>query len=313
MGVDDENAERQLKEIYRPVLERTFKCPVHSTVVPAGPAPAWLVTTINSAELIKHASNSFLALKISYANMVCGLGRKARRRHRRSGARDGHGPAHRHRSFLNRRSGLWRLLPAEGLAGVRSSRRTLRRGFHAAPGSRERSTSTASISFTWKSFAARSGWSEESRLASSGWPSNPTPTTFASRRPLIWSTICSPKALTFAPTIPRPWKRPARFCLKSTTRRSPYEAAKDADALLIATEWDEFRKLDWDTHPRRDGAAADHRWAQSAFAHGNEGPGLRISLLRPPGPSRRPNSHLRLTAETYRPCSRLRERLWSAC
>ncbi len=32
-----------------------------------------VVTTINSAELIKHASNSFLALKISYANMVADL------------------------------------------------------------------------------------------------------------------------------------------------------------------------------------------------------------------------------------------------
>jgi len=32
-----------------------------------------MVTTINSAELIKHASNSFLALKISYANMVADL------------------------------------------------------------------------------------------------------------------------------------------------------------------------------------------------------------------------------------------------
>jgi hypothetical protein len=32
-----------------------------------------LVTTINSAELIKHASNSFLALKISYANMIADL------------------------------------------------------------------------------------------------------------------------------------------------------------------------------------------------------------------------------------------------
>jgi UDPglucose 6-dehydrogenase len=28
--------------------------------------------------------------------------------------------------------------------------------------------------------------------------------------------------------------------------KSAYEAAKDAEALLIATEWDEFRKLDWD-------------------------------------------------------------------
>jgi UDPglucose 6-dehydrogenase len=28
--------------------------------------------------------------------------------------------------------------------------------------------------------------------------------------------------------------------------KTAYDAAKDAEALLIATEWDEFRKLDWD-------------------------------------------------------------------
>jgi UDPglucose 6-dehydrogenase len=73
VGVEEEIAERQLKDIYRPVLERTFKCPVHPSGCPDTPLPAWLVTTINSAELIKHASNSFLAVKISYANMVADL------------------------------------------------------------------------------------------------------------------------------------------------------------------------------------------------------------------------------------------------
>jgi UDPglucose 6-dehydrogenase len=76
VGVEDEVAEKQLKEIYRPVLERTFTCPVHSGECPDVPLPAWLVTTINSAELIKHASNSFLAVKISYANMVADLAEK---------------------------------------------------------------------------------------------------------------------------------------------------------------------------------------------------------------------------------------------
>src|SRR6202522_2536539 len=74
VGVEDEIAERQLHDIYRPVLERKFKCPMHAPAAcPDVPPPAWLVTTINSAELIKHASNSFLALKISYANMVADL------------------------------------------------------------------------------------------------------------------------------------------------------------------------------------------------------------------------------------------------
>jgi UDPglucose 6-dehydrogenase len=27
---------------------------------------------------------------------------------------------------------------------------------------------------------------------------------------------------------------------------SPYQVAEDSEALVIATEWDEFRKLDWD-------------------------------------------------------------------
>lgn len=73
IGVDDEAAEQQLREIYRPVLEQGFDCPVHNGSCPRGNHPAWLVTTINSAELIKHASNSFLAIKISYANMVSDL------------------------------------------------------------------------------------------------------------------------------------------------------------------------------------------------------------------------------------------------
>lgn len=76
VGVDDEESEKQLREIYRPVLEKSFECPVHDGLCPAVKEPAWLVTTINSAELIKHASNSFLAIKISYANMVSDLAEK---------------------------------------------------------------------------------------------------------------------------------------------------------------------------------------------------------------------------------------------
>jgi UDPglucose 6-dehydrogenase len=76
VGVEDPTAERQLRDIYRPVLERKFKCPIHTPACPDGPLPAWVVTSINSAELIKHASNSFLAMKISYANMVADLAEK---------------------------------------------------------------------------------------------------------------------------------------------------------------------------------------------------------------------------------------------
>jgi len=73
VGVEDESSAAELREIYRPILERSFHCPVHNGACPAGHKAEFLVTTINSAELIKHASNSFLALKISYANVIADL------------------------------------------------------------------------------------------------------------------------------------------------------------------------------------------------------------------------------------------------
>ena len=73
VGVEDQEAQRQLREIYRPILEGKFHCPVHQPACPASRPPAFLVTTIASAELIKHASNSFLGLKISYANVIADL------------------------------------------------------------------------------------------------------------------------------------------------------------------------------------------------------------------------------------------------
>jgi UDPglucose 6-dehydrogenase len=52
LGVQSKRAEKLLMDIYRP-----FKVPM-------------IVTDIQSAEMIKHASNSFLATKISFANLV---------------------------------------------------------------------------------------------------------------------------------------------------------------------------------------------------------------------------------------------------
>ena len=52
IGVESKRAEKILREIYKPL-----KAPI-------------VVTNINSAEMIKHASNSFLATKISFINAV---------------------------------------------------------------------------------------------------------------------------------------------------------------------------------------------------------------------------------------------------
>jgi len=73
VGVDEPPAAEKMREIYRPILERNFNCPVHRGACPPSDAPHFVVTSINSSELIKHASNSFLALKISYANQLADL------------------------------------------------------------------------------------------------------------------------------------------------------------------------------------------------------------------------------------------------
>lgn len=73
VGVEDESSANDLREIYRPILNRSFRCPTHNGQCPAAAPAEFVVTTISSAELIKHASNSFLALKISYANVIADL------------------------------------------------------------------------------------------------------------------------------------------------------------------------------------------------------------------------------------------------
>ena len=70
VGVSEPETEQQLREAYQPILDRRFVCPIHTTGCPPSAPPKFVATSVQSAELIKHVSNSFLAMKISYANMV---------------------------------------------------------------------------------------------------------------------------------------------------------------------------------------------------------------------------------------------------
>ena len=72
VGVDSSRAANLLQKIYQPIIDQTFACPIHSGC-PRRQQARFLVTDTNSAEIIKHASNSFLAMKISYINMVADL------------------------------------------------------------------------------------------------------------------------------------------------------------------------------------------------------------------------------------------------
>lgn len=72
VGVTSQEAEQTLRSLYDPVVRGTFQCPVHQRCPDRVEVP-FLVTDMASAELIKHASNSFLAMKISYINLIADL------------------------------------------------------------------------------------------------------------------------------------------------------------------------------------------------------------------------------------------------
>ncbi len=242
VGVEDETAERQMKDIYRPVLERSFKCPVHAPACPNGAPPDWVVTTINSAELIKHASNSFLAMKISYANMVADLaerlGADVQEVVRAVGLDPRIGPA-----FLS---------PGLGFGGF-CLPKDLQAFVHLAEKSGVDFTMLKEVEkinrrridrFIEK--MRRALWvikGKEVAVLGLAFKPNTDDIRFAPAIDLIHQLLAEgarvraydPEAMEKArPALPE-----IKFC------KSAYDAADGVEALLIATEWPEFRSLDW--------------------------------------------------------------------
>jgi UDPglucose 6-dehydrogenase len=244
VGVEDATAEKQMKEIYRPVLERTFDCLVHSPAAcPDGPPPAWLVTTINSAELIKHASNSFLALKISYANMVADLAEKL-------GADI---QEVMHAVGMDPRIGTSFLNPGLGFGGF-CLPKDLQAFVHLA----ERS----GVDFTLLREAERinkkriNHFIEKIRHAlwvirgkqigvlGLAFKANTDDIRFAPAIELVNHLIA--EGARIHAYDPEAMERARPVLPQIAYGKSAYDAAENAEALLIATEWKEFRDLDWE-------------------------------------------------------------------
>ena len=75
VGADSERAAQVLADIYAPLTTGSYyktAAPIPGMCTPDNPGPI-LFTSTKSAEIIKHASNAFLALKISFINAVSNL------------------------------------------------------------------------------------------------------------------------------------------------------------------------------------------------------------------------------------------------
>ena len=243
VGVEDDVSVAQLREIYEPILEHRFHCPVHQGKCPAEHKAPFLVTTINSAELIKHASNSFLALKISYANVIADLCEKI-------GANIDEVT---HAMGLDPRIGVQFLKAGLGFGGF-CFPKDVQAFIHLS----------ASVGVDFDMLKAAEKVNKQridryldkvrkalwilkgKRIAVLGlaFKANTDDIRFAPAIDLVNQLLA--EGARIRAYDPEAMERARAVLPQVEYAKSAYEAAQNSEALIIATEWDEFRKLDWD-------------------------------------------------------------------
>jgi len=243
VGVEDEKNAATLREIYRPILERKFHCPVHAGKCPTGTSGELLVTTISSAELIKYASNSFLALKISYANVIADLceriGADVEEVTHAMGLDPRIG-----RHFLNAGLGFGGFSFTKDIQAFSHLSATLGVEFDMLREA-ERINKQRIDRFFEK--VRKALWViRGKRVAVLGlaFKANTDDIRFAPALEVI-RRLLEEGAHVYA-TDPQAISRTKHFFPNVSYSEDPYKALKGADAALVCTEWPIFRELDWE-------------------------------------------------------------------
>lgn len=241
VGVESSRATELMREIYEPVIKQTLKCPVHLSC-PKDRHPRFLVTDTNSAELIKHASNSFLAMKISFINMVANLcevvGADVTK------VSEGIG--------LDGRIGSAFLNPGIGFGGF-----CFPKDLQAFVRIAEKSGCDFSLLKEVEKINQRRIGQLVEKIHKELW-------VLRGKRIAVWGLSFKPNTddIRFAPSIPLletllqegailsaydPQAAEKTKALFPNIRycSDPHQAAEKADALVVVTEWDEFRNVDW--------------------------------------------------------------------
>jgi UDPglucose 6-dehydrogenase len=246
VGVDTPEASSVLQRIYEPLLDGSYYRRIDA--IPAPPSatapPPFLTTSAKSAELIKYASNAFLAMKISFINAVSticdsvgadvdqvrqGIGLDARIGPRFLYPGIGYGGScfpkdlSAYRAVARECGYDFRLLEEVMHINDEQQERFLRKVRGALWTIRGKRLGVLGLAFK--------GGTDDIRES-----------------PAIsiveWLTKEGAQVQAYDPAA----MERARGILPSRNTlfvNSPYEAAEGADALLVLTEWDEFKDLDY--------------------------------------------------------------------
>lgn len=223
VGVASERPVAAMKKIYEP-----FKAPI-------------IVTDINSAELIKHASNSFLALKISYANALAAVCEA-------SGANilevaNGMGMDKRiGRSFLDAGLGYGgSCFPKDLSAFVHIAEQL---GYDFRLLKEVQRINADQLDRFLKKMRETLWVLKEKTIALLGLTFKPNTDDVRNSIPMDLAQRLLKEGARVRAYDPKGTEKARELIPNITYCENPYEACKDADAVVIATEWAEFKSLD---------------------------------------------------------------------
>jgi UDPglucose 6-dehydrogenase len=242
LGVDDPESEATLRQIYAPILEQNFPCPMHPNGCPTRKPPELLLTRVRSAELIKQASNAFLAVKISYANVLADLCEQLGGNVQEVTHAIGLDPRIRP-SFLQAGIGFGgdrlpkdlhafcKLVESEGVdAGILQAAEDVNAGRVDA--------------FFQK--IQKSLWVlKDKKIALLGLAHKAGTDDIRSSPAIALYKRLAAAGARVSAFDPQALSNARSAYPQLVTCRDPYDTAMKADALVVLTEWDEFRTLDW--------------------------------------------------------------------
>ena len=245
VGANNGRCAAILREIYAPMTDGSYYRRSDAIPEPEGARtpPPLIVTSTQSAELIKHACNAFLAMKISYINAVASVcdavGADVQQVREGMGSDRRIGP-----NFLNPGIGYGGSCFPKDLKAFRAVARERGYEFRLLDdvmriNEEQREHFLKKVrSALWTLRGKRLG---VLGLAFKGG----TDDIRESPAILLVETLLQ-EGCQIAAYDPAAMER-ARQVLKAGVEfaGNPYEAARGADALLILTEWEEFAKLDW--------------------------------------------------------------------